>query len=112
MLYIRAGSLEYSWLNITSFISFAPNLLIISDFKSRAQELSNDVSFVIFGDQTRDLEGGPSISWFSRTPAEIGLTVNLKQKLTIYSRLHYKKLRLFYPVHKLFAQIKVKRVAL
>ena len=112
MLYIRAGSLESSWLNITSFISFAPNLLIISDFKSRAQELSNDVSFVIFGDQTWDLEGGPSIFWFSSTPAEIGLTVNSKQKLTIYSRLQYKKLRLFYPVHKLFAQIKVKRVAL
>ena len=48
--------------------------------KSRAQELSNDVSFVIFGHQTWDLEGGggqidlpPSISWFSSTPAGIGL---------------------------------------
>jgi len=28
-----------------------------SDSKSRAQELSNDVSFVIFGHQTWDLEG-------------------------------------------------------
>ena len=28
------------------------------DSKSRAQELSNDVSFVIFGHQTWDLEGG------------------------------------------------------
>ena len=50
-----------------------------ADSKSRAQELSNDVSFVIFGHQTWDLEGGvqidppPSISWFSSTPAEIGL---------------------------------------
>ena len=54
-----------------------------ADSKSRAQELSNDVSFVIFGHQTWDLEGGdqidlpPSISWFSSTPAEIGL----KQKI-------------------------------
>jgi len=51
-----------------------------ADYKSRAQELSNDVSFVIFGHQTWDLEGGgvkltppPSISWFSSTPAGIGL---------------------------------------
>ena len=29
-----------------------------SDSKSRAQELSNDLSFVIFGHQTWDLEGG------------------------------------------------------
>jgi len=50
-----------------------------ADCKSRAQELSNDVCFVIFGHQTWDLEGGsncppPSISWVSSTPAEIGLT--------------------------------------
>ena len=50
-----------------------------ADSKSRAQELSNDVSFVIFRHQTWDLEGGqiappPSISWFSITPAGIGLT--------------------------------------
>ena len=43
-----------------------------ADSKSRAQELSNDVSFVIFGHQTLDLDP-PSISWFSSTPAEIGL---------------------------------------
>ena len=48
----------------------------------RAQELSNDVSFVIFEHQTWDLEGGqldpppPSVSWFSSTPAGIGLNVN------------------------------------
>ena len=29
-----------------------------SDSKSKAQELSNDVSFVIFGHKTWDLEGG------------------------------------------------------
>ena len=33
---------------------------IFTDSKSRTQELSNDVSFVIFGHQTRDLEGGGS----------------------------------------------------
>ena len=31
---------------------------LFADSKSRAQELSNDVSFVIFGHQTWDLEGG------------------------------------------------------
>ena len=50
-----------------------------ADSKSRAQELSNDVSFVRFGHPTWDLEGGgqidlpPSISWFLSTPAKIGL---------------------------------------
>ena len=53
-----------------------------ADSKGRAQELSNDVSFVIFGHQTWNLEGGgqidppPSISWFSSTPAETGLISN------------------------------------
>ena len=32
--------------------------IVFVDSKSRAQELSNDVSFVIFGHQTLDLEGG------------------------------------------------------
>ena len=50
-----------------------------ADSKSKAQKLSNDVSFDIFGHQTWDLEGGggqidpTSISWFSSTPAEKGL---------------------------------------
>ena len=50
-----------------------------ADSKSRAQEFSNDVLFVLFGHQTWNLEGGevkltpPSISWFSSTPAGIGL---------------------------------------
>ena len=58
------------------------------DSKSRAQELSNDVSFVIFGHKTWDLEGGgqidppPNISWFSSTPARIGL---MKIHRNIYS---------------------------
>ena len=39
--------------------SFFANLQIFcADSKSRAQELSNDVSFVIFGHKTWDLEGG------------------------------------------------------
>ena len=33
-----------------------------ADSKSRAQELSNDVSFVIFGHQTWDLEGGVKLT--------------------------------------------------
>ena len=51
-----------------------------ADSKSRAQELFNDVSLVIFGHQTWDLEGEglnltplPSVSWFSSTSAGIGL---------------------------------------
>ena len=50
-----------------------------ADSKSRAQELSNDVSFVIFRHQTWDLEGGQidpiplRVSWFSSTPAGIVL---------------------------------------
>ena len=34
---------------------------VFADSKSRAQELSNDVLFVIFGHQTWDLEGGGQI---------------------------------------------------
>ena len=37
---------------------FANLHFLFADSKSRAQELSNDVSFVIFGYQTWDLEGG------------------------------------------------------
>ena len=64
--------------HITGF-DFCKFANFIADSKSRAQELSNDVSFVIYGHQTWDLEGGqidtpPSISWFSSTPAEIGLS--------------------------------------
>ena len=38
-----------------NFCKFA---IFFADSQSRAQELSNDVSFVIFGHQTWDLEGG------------------------------------------------------
>ena len=41
--------------------SIFANLQFFSDSKSRAQELSNDVSFVKFGHQTWDLEGGGQI---------------------------------------------------
>ena len=62
---------------IFNFCKFAN---FFADFKCRAQELSNDVSFLIFGHKTWDLEGGlkltpPSVSWFSSTPAGIGLSV-------------------------------------
>ena len=43
-----------------------------ADSKSRAQELSNDVSFVIFGHKTWDLEGGGQID---PPPAEPGFQV-------------------------------------
>ena len=35
---------------------------VFADSKSRAQELSNDVSFVIFGHKTWDLEGGVKLT--------------------------------------------------
>ena len=44
--------------NKFNFCKFA---IFFADSKSRAQELSNDVSFVIFGHQTWDLEGGGQI---------------------------------------------------
>ena len=63
-------------LNFFKFANF------FADSKSRAQDLSNDVPFVIFGHQTWDLGGGgvkltpTSVSWFSSTPAETGLISN------------------------------------
>ena len=48
--------------NITGFcdknINFCKVANFFADSKRRAQELSNDVSFVIFGHKTWDLEGG------------------------------------------------------
>ena len=41
--------------------NFCKFVNIFADSKSRAQELSNDVSFVIFGHKTWDLEGGGQI---------------------------------------------------
>ena len=38
--------------------AFQKCIIFFACSKSRAQELSNDVSFVIFGHQTWDLEGG------------------------------------------------------
>ena len=49
----------YNWILPKKSI-FANLQFFFADFKSRAQELSNDVSFVIFGHQTWDLEGGTS----------------------------------------------------
>ena len=55
---------------------------MFADSKSRAQEVFNDLSFVIFRYQTWDLEkvvklapppSISSISWFSSTPAGIWL---------------------------------------
>ena len=50
----RTDSNEPNTLNF-NFCKFA---IFFADSKSRAQELFNNVSFVIFGHQTWDLEGG------------------------------------------------------
>ena len=51
-----------AWLRAFQKNSFFANLhFFFVDSKSRAQELSNDVSFVIFGHKTWDLEGGGQI---------------------------------------------------
>ena len=51
---------------ITGFCDKKFNFCKIADFfadyKSRAQELYNDVSFVIFGHKTLDLEGGVKLT--------------------------------------------------
>ena len=51
---------QFFFANIfTIKLDFAKKVLFFfADSKSRAHELSNDVSFVIFGHQTWDLEGG------------------------------------------------------
>ena len=59
-------------------IQFLQTCKFFADSKTRAQELSKDVLFVIFGHQTWNLGGGganwppPSISWCSSTPTEKG----------------------------------------
>ena len=54
--------LNWHFYYITGFcdkkFNFCKFANFFADSKSRAQELSNDVSFVIFGHQTWDLEGG------------------------------------------------------
>ena len=42
--------------------NFCKFTIFFADSKSRAQELSNDVSFVIFGHQAWDLEGGVNLT--------------------------------------------------
>ena len=49
--------LLYNWI-LQQKNLFLQICYFFADSKSRAQELSNDVSFVIFGHQTWDLEGG------------------------------------------------------
>ena len=85
--------------NITGFcdkkFNFCKFAIFFADSKSRVQKLSNDVSFVIFGHQTWDLD---SISWFSSTPAEIGLNwFNAYQtksgsKFELVSNMNYQRM--------------------
>ena len=49
--------LLYNWI-LPKKIQFLQICKFFADSKSKVQELSNDVSFVIFGHQTWDLEGG------------------------------------------------------
>ena len=72
--------LLYNWILQKKSFNFCKFAIFFADSKSRAQELSNDVLFVIFGHQTWDFEGGgvkltspPSVSWFLSTPVGIGL---------------------------------------
>ena len=72
--------LLYNWF-LPKNINFCKFANFFADSKSRAQALSYDVSFVIFGHQTWDLKGvggqidpPSSVSWFSSTPAGIGLS--------------------------------------
>ena len=50
--------LLYNWILQLKNSIFANLQIFFADSKSRVQELSNVVSFVIFGHQTWDLEGG------------------------------------------------------
>ena len=50
--------LLYNWILQKNHEIFANLEIFFADSKSRAQELSNDVSLVIFGHQKWDLEGG------------------------------------------------------
>ena len=75
--YYKTGFCDKKF-NFCKFANF------FEDSKSIAQELSNDVSFVIFGHQTWDL------SWFSSTPAGIGLSVLSEQfSHTMYIISHF-----------------------
>ena len=53
--------LLYYWILQLKNSIFANLQIFFADSKSRVQELSNVVSFVIFGHQTWDLEGGGQI---------------------------------------------------
>ena len=79
--YYKTGFCDKKF-NFRKFANF------FADSKSRAQELSNDVSFVIFEHKTWDLEGGqidpPSVSWFSIYPSRD--RVKFKDDLNVVSK--------------------------
>ena len=65
--------LLYNWILQKKSI-FGKFAIFFADSKSKAKELSNDVSFVIFGHQTWDLEGG-GVQLTSPPPAYPGFQV-------------------------------------
>ena len=70
------GQIFFANICITGFcdkkFNFCKFANFFADSKSKAQELSNDVSFLIFGPQTWDLEGGGQ---FDPPPAYPGFQV-------------------------------------
>ena len=82
--------LLFNWIFQNKF-QFLQICNFFADSKSKVQELSNDVSSVIFGHQTWDLEGGGGqidlppqhILVFSGTPAGIGLIEDSKSTFKI-----------------------------
>ena len=65
-----------------------------ADSKSRAQELSNDVSFVMFGHQTWDLEGGVKSTpphqhiLVFKYPSRDRVKIILKKMMILQGRVH------------------------
>ena len=61
---------------VTGFCDKKIEFLQICKFFSRAQEIFNDVSFVIFGHQTWDLEEDPVMSYTHKTILHVINTID------------------------------------
>ena len=55
--------LLYNWILLNQNFNFCKFEKLFAESKRRTKELSNDVSFVIFGHQIWDLEGGGQIDY-------------------------------------------------